>query len=141
MAPLLSLCPHPPCSETLPVEYLGGKPLCMNQYYQILSSCRVPGPKQDTVISFSKTKKPPMHITVVHNYQVRGLPACCRGGWGRAEKQLPLRPCPQAPRKLGISTASLIPQSQPEGSQEGAMVLSSLGESQARSSSALIPVT
>uniref|UniRef100_A0A8C7BFX4 Carnitine O-acetyltransferase n=1 Tax=Neovison vison TaxID=452646 RepID=A0A8C7BFX4_NEOVI len=55
--------------ETLPVEYLGGKPLCMNQYYQILSSCRVPGPKQDTVISFSKTKKPPMHITVVHNYQ------------------------------------------------------------------------
>nr|XP_054365430.1 carnitine O-acetyltransferase isoform X3 [Mirounga angustirostris] len=56
-------------NETLPVEYLGGKPLCMNQYYQILSSCRVPGPKQDTVISFSKTKKPPMHITVVHNYQ------------------------------------------------------------------------
>uniref|UniRef100_A0A673TP95 Carnitine O-acetyltransferase n=1 Tax=Suricata suricatta TaxID=37032 RepID=A0A673TP95_SURSU len=56
-------------SETLPVEYLGGKPLCMNQYYQILSSCRVPGPKQDTVVSFSKTKKPPMHITVVHNYQ------------------------------------------------------------------------
>uniref|UniRef100_A0A7N5JKW6 Carnitine O-acetyltransferase n=1 Tax=Ailuropoda melanoleuca TaxID=9646 RepID=A0A7N5JKW6_AILME len=56
-------------NETLPVEYLGGKPLCMNQYYQILSSCRVPGPKQDTVISFSKTKKPSMHITVVHNYQ------------------------------------------------------------------------
>ncbi|EPY83313.1 carnitine O-acetyltransferase [Camelus ferus] len=35
-------------NETLPVEYLGGKPLCMNQYYQILSSCRVPGPKQDS---------------------------------------------------------------------------------------------
>ncbi|KAM5259258.1 carnitine O-acetyltransferase isoform 5-T8 [Hipposideros larvatus] len=56
-------------NETLPVEYLGGKPLCMNQYYQILSSCRVPGPKQDSVVNFSKTKKPPMHITVVHNYQ------------------------------------------------------------------------
>ncbi|XP_037002215.2 carnitine O-acetyltransferase isoform X1 [Artibeus jamaicensis] len=56
-------------NETLPVEYLGGKPLCMNQYYQILSSCRVPGPKQDSVLNFSKTKKPPMHITVVHNYQ------------------------------------------------------------------------
>ncbi|ELW61982.1 Carnitine O-acetyltransferase [Tupaia chinensis] len=56
-------------NETLPVEYLGGKPLCMNQYYQILSSCRVPGPKQDSVISASKAKKPPMHITVVHNYQ------------------------------------------------------------------------
>lgn len=51
------------------MEYLGGKPLCMNQYYQILSSCRVPGPKQDSVINFLKTKKPPMHITVVHNYQ------------------------------------------------------------------------
>uniref|UniRef100_A0AAA9S709 Carnitine O-acetyltransferase n=1 Tax=Bos taurus TaxID=9913 RepID=A0AAA9S709_BOVIN len=56
-------------NETLPVEYLGGKPLCMNQYYQILSSCRVPGPKQDLVTKFSRTKKPPMHITVVHNYQ------------------------------------------------------------------------
>ncbi|KAB1280021.1 Carnitine O-acetyltransferase [Camelus dromedarius] len=56
-------------NETLPVEYLGGKPLCMNQYYQILSSCRVPGPKQDSVANFSKIKKPPMHITVVHNYQ------------------------------------------------------------------------
>ncbi|KAM5185256.1 carnitine O-acetyltransferase isoform 1-T1 [Callospermophilus lateralis] len=56
-------------NETLPVEYLGGKPLCMNQYYQILSSCRVPGPKQDSVVNFLKTKKPPMHITVVHNYQ------------------------------------------------------------------------
>lgn len=41
----------------------------MNQYYQILSSCRVPGPKQDLVTKFSRTKKPPMHITVVHNYQ------------------------------------------------------------------------
>ncbi|XP_031810646.1 carnitine O-acetyltransferase isoform X2 [Sarcophilus harrisii] len=56
-------------NETLPVEYLGGKPLCMNQYYQILSSCRIPGPKQDSVINFSKTTKPPMHITVVHNFQ------------------------------------------------------------------------
>ncbi|ETE64020.1 Carnitine O-acetyltransferase, partial [Ophiophagus hannah] len=36
-------------NETLPVEYLGGKPLCMNQYYQILSSCRIPGPKRDSV--------------------------------------------------------------------------------------------
>lgn len=41
----------------------------MNQYYQILSSCRVPGPKQDSVTNFSKIKKPPAHITVVHNYQ------------------------------------------------------------------------
>lgn len=65
-------------SETLPAEFLGGKPLCMNQYYQILSSCRVPGPKQDSVVNFLKTKKPPMHITVVHNYQV-GTTALLRG--------------------------------------------------------------
>lgn len=61
-------------SETLPVEFLGGQPLCMNQYYQILSSCRVPGPKQDSVVNFLKSKKPPTHITVVHNYQVGTLP-------------------------------------------------------------------
>lgn len=76
-----------PRSETLPVEHLGGKPLCMNQYYQILSSCRVPGPKQDSVINF-KTKKSPTHITVVHNYQVCGPhaspPRCCRRVGGRA---------------------------------------------------------
>lgn len=68
------------------MEYLGGKPLCMNQYYQILSSCRVPGPKQDSVVNFSKTKKPPTHITVVHNYQVGALasaPHCCRAGQDR----------------------------------------------------------
>lgn len=56
-------------NETLPVEYLGGRPLCMNQYYQILSSCRVPGAKQDSVVNFGRAKKPPTHITVVHNYQ------------------------------------------------------------------------
>lgn len=95
----LSLCP---CSETLPVEYLGGKPLCMNQYYQILSSCRVPGPKQDLVTKFSRTKKPPMHITVVHNYQVGDPPAAvqpphgCRKKQGRAQSQLPQHTCPCA---------------------------------------------
>uniref|UniRef100_A0A8D0L9N8 Carnitine O-acetyltransferase n=1 Tax=Sphenodon punctatus TaxID=8508 RepID=A0A8D0L9N8_SPHPU len=56
-------------NETLPVEYLGGKPLCMNQYYQILSSCRIPGPKRDSVVNYAKGKKRPAHITVVHNFQ------------------------------------------------------------------------
>lgn len=84
------------------MEYLGGKPLCMNQYYQILSSCRVPGPKQDLVTKFSRTKKPPMHITVVHNYQVGGPPAAvqpphrCRKERGRAQSQLPQHTCPRA---------------------------------------------
>lgn len=57
-------------SETLPVEYLSGKPLCMDQYYQILSSCRIPGPKRDTVVNYAIGKVPSSHITVVHNFQV-----------------------------------------------------------------------
>uniref|UniRef100_A0AAY4EET6 Carnitine O-acetyltransferase n=1 Tax=Denticeps clupeoides TaxID=299321 RepID=A0AAY4EET6_9TELE len=56
-------------NETLPVEYLGGQPLCMNQYYQILSSCRIPGTKRDSVVNYALGKRPPTHITVVHNYQ------------------------------------------------------------------------
>uniref|UniRef100_A0A8C7CUE8 Carnitine O-acetyltransferase n=1 Tax=Oncorhynchus kisutch TaxID=8019 RepID=A0A8C7CUE8_ONCKI len=55
--------------ETLPIEYLGGKPLCMDQYYQILSSCRIPGPKRDTVVNHAVGKVAPTHITVVHNFQ------------------------------------------------------------------------
>uniref|UniRef100_A0A8C2DBR2 Carnitine O-acetyltransferase n=1 Tax=Cyprinus carpio TaxID=7962 RepID=A0A8C2DBR2_CYPCA len=56
-------------SETLPVEYLGGKSLCMNQYYQVLSSCRIPGTKRDNVVNYALDKRPPTHITVVHNFQ------------------------------------------------------------------------
>ncbi|KAG6933975.1 carnitine O-acetyltransferase [Chelydra serpentina] len=56
-------------NESLPVEYLGGKPLCMNQYYQIFSSCRIPGAKHDSVVNYAKGKKPSSHITVVHNFQ------------------------------------------------------------------------
>lgn len=59
------------CSETIPVEYLGGKPLCMNQYYEVLSSCRIPGLKTDSVVNHAKSSRPPKHITVVHNFQVR----------------------------------------------------------------------
>lgn len=56
-------------NETLPVEYLGGKPLCMNQYYEVLSSCRIPGLKRDSVVNHAKSSRPPKHITVVHNHQ------------------------------------------------------------------------
>ncbi|TRY98185.1 hypothetical protein DNTS_035009 [Danionella cerebrum] len=56
-------------SKTLPVEYLGGKPLCMDQYYQVLSSCRIPGPKRDSVLNYGTGKSPSTHITVVHNFQ------------------------------------------------------------------------
>ncbi|XP_067340021.1 carnitine O-acetyltransferase isoform X2 [Channa argus] len=56
-------------NETLPVEYLGGKPLCMNQYYEVLSSCRIPGLKRDSIVNHAKSSTPPKHITVVHNFQ------------------------------------------------------------------------
>nr|XP_020446226.1 carnitine O-acetyltransferase isoform X2 [Monopterus albus] len=56
-------------TDTLPVEYLYGKPLCMDQYYKILSSCRIPDPKRDTVVNHATGKTPPTHITVVHNFQ------------------------------------------------------------------------
>ena len=64
-------CTFRSCSETLPVEYLGGRPLCMNQYYEVLSSCRIPGLKSDSVVNHAKSSPPPRHITVVHNLQVR----------------------------------------------------------------------
>ncbi|KAJ7308502.1 hypothetical protein JRQ81_009067 [Phrynocephalus forsythii] len=67
-------------NETLPVEYLGGKPLCMNQYYQILSSCRIPGPKRDSVVNYARGKKPSTHITVVHNFQFFELDVYCSDG-------------------------------------------------------------
>uniref|UniRef100_A0A8C3ARM1 Carnitine O-acetyltransferase n=1 Tax=Cyclopterus lumpus TaxID=8103 RepID=A0A8C3ARM1_CYCLU len=56
-------------NETLPVEYMGGKSLCMNQYYEVLSSCRVPGLKRDSVVNHAKRSTPPKHIAVVHNLQ------------------------------------------------------------------------
>lgn len=56
-------------NETLPVEFLGGKPLCMNQYYQVLSSCRVPGLKTDSVVNHARSSPAPRHITVAHNNQ------------------------------------------------------------------------
>ncbi|XP_072310174.1 carnitine O-acetyltransferase [Eucyclogobius newberryi] len=56
-------------NETLPVEHLGDKPLCMNQYYQVLSSCRIPGLKRDSIVNYAKNSSPPKHITVVHNCQ------------------------------------------------------------------------
>uniref|UniRef100_A0A8D3CSL4 Carnitine O-acetyltransferase n=1 Tax=Scophthalmus maximus TaxID=52904 RepID=A0A8D3CSL4_SCOMX len=60
-------------NETLPVEFLGGKSLCMSQYYEVLSSCRIPGLKRDSVVNHAKGSPPPRHITVVHNFQFFAL--------------------------------------------------------------------
>ncbi|XP_062904015.1 carnitine O-acetyltransferase-like [Mobula hypostoma] len=56
-------------SQLLPMEYSRGKPLCMDLYGKILSSCRIPGPKRDSLINYGYSRSPPTHITVVRNFQ------------------------------------------------------------------------
>ncbi|XP_070773611.1 carnitine O-acetyltransferase-like [Enoplosus armatus] len=56
-------------NETLPAEYMRGKPLCMKQYEQLLSSCRIPGLKTDSLVFYAKSSTPPKHVTVICNNQ------------------------------------------------------------------------
>ncbi|XP_026200734.1 carnitine O-acetyltransferase-like, partial [Anabas testudineus] len=56
-------------SDTLPVEFMGGKPLCMKQYEQVLSSFRIPGLTTDSLVFHAKSSKAAKHITIVHNCQ------------------------------------------------------------------------
>lgn len=54
--------------QTLEVEYMGKNPLCMTQFYKILSACRTPGLKKDTWECFPPDEpSPPTHVTVIHN--------------------------------------------------------------------------
>ncbi|XP_013887675.1 carnitine O-acetyltransferase [Austrofundulus limnaeus] len=78
-------------NETLPVEFLGGKPLCMNQYYEVFSSCRVPGLKRDSVVNHAKSSQPPKHITVVRNFQFFELNVYNRDGTPLSPDQLCLQ--------------------------------------------------
>lgn len=65
---ILSLVPF---RQSLPVEQLGGKPLCMIQYYQILTGCRIPGKKKDSWTCFPPDgPDPPRHIVIIHNNTV-----------------------------------------------------------------------
>ncbi|XP_035258951.1 choline O-acetyltransferase-like [Anguilla anguilla] len=55
--------------RALPVEYargqLAGTPLCMEQYYRLFSSYRLPGPKKDTLVAQKSSVMPePEHIIV-----------------------------------------------------------------------------
>ncbi|XP_036395098.1 choline O-acetyltransferase-like [Megalops cyprinoides] len=55
--------------RALPVEYargqLAGTPLCMEQYYRLFTSYRLPGPKQDTLVAQKSSVMPePEHIIV-----------------------------------------------------------------------------
>ncbi|XP_077986310.1 carnitine O-acetyltransferase-like isoform X2 [Glandiceps talaboti] len=54
--------------ENIPIDMMGGQPLCMDQYYKILSSCRIPGPKRDSIVVYPGNKRDaPKHIIVMHN--------------------------------------------------------------------------
>ncbi|XP_077777900.1 carnitine O-acetyltransferase-like isoform X2 [Podarcis muralis] len=55
--------------QTLLVEYSRGYPLCMEQYSRIFASCRLPGPKHDSVLLPPPGRRPPTYITVVRNFQ------------------------------------------------------------------------
>ncbi|KAM4527285.1 carnitine O-acetyltransferase [Odontesthes bonariensis] len=75
-------------NETLPVENMGGKPLCMNQYYEVLSSCRIPGLKRDSIVNHAKSSQPPKHISVTHNFQFFQLDVYNSDGTPLTEDQL-----------------------------------------------------
>ena len=53
---------------------MGKNPLCMTQFYKILSACRIPGLKKDSWECFPPDEpNSPTHITVIHNNSVRKL--------------------------------------------------------------------
>uniref|UniRef100_A0AAQ5Y477 Choline O-acetyltransferase n=1 Tax=Amphiprion ocellaris TaxID=80972 RepID=A0AAQ5Y477_AMPOC len=57
------------CSRALPVDYargqLAGTPLCMEQYYRLFTSYRLPGPESDTLVAQESSVMPePEHIIV-----------------------------------------------------------------------------
>ncbi|XP_072304256.1 carnitine O-acetyltransferase b [Eucyclogobius newberryi] len=51
------------------VEHMRDRPLCMELYPLMFSSCRIPGPKHDSVAHYGRSRRSPTHITVVRNYQ------------------------------------------------------------------------
>ena len=70
--------------QTLDVEYMGKNPLCMTQFYKILSACRIPGLKKDSWECFPPDEpNSPTHITVIHNNSFFSLEA-----YGRDNKPL-----------------------------------------------------
>ncbi|XP_071948484.1 carnitine O-acetyltransferase-like isoform X2 [Antedon mediterranea] len=68
-------------NQSLPVDKLGGSPLCMYQYYKILSSCRIPGSRKDSIVTHpADGPDPPKHIVVAHNYKFFSLEVY-KDGW------------------------------------------------------------
>lgn len=66
------------CSHDLPVDYsrgqLAGTPLCMEQYYRLFTSYRLPGVERDTLVAQESSVMPePEHMIVACKNQVRPL--------------------------------------------------------------------
>ncbi|XP_061676191.1 carnitine O-acetyltransferase b [Syngnathoides biaculeatus] len=72
----------------LPVEYMRGRPLCMELYPLLFSSCRIPGPKHDYVAHYGTPRRSPTHITVVRNYQFFQLEVYNSDGSRLTESQI-----------------------------------------------------
>uniref|UniRef100_A0A665VME6 Carnitine O-acetyltransferase-like n=1 Tax=Echeneis naucrates TaxID=173247 RepID=A0A665VME6_ECHNA len=75
-------------SGQLPVEYMRGKPLCMELYPLLFSSCRIPGPKHDYISRHGRSRRSPTHITVVRNYQFFQLEVYNSDGSRMTESQI-----------------------------------------------------
>ncbi|KAM3858173.1 carnitine O-acetyltransferase b [Diretmus argenteus] len=69
----------------LPGEYMRGKPLCMELFPLLFSSCRIPGPKHDYI---AHARRSPSHITVVRNYQFFQLEVYNSDGSRLTESQI-----------------------------------------------------
>lgn len=51
---------------------LAGTPMCMEQYYRLFTSYRLPGPERDTLVAQESSVMPePEHIIVACKNQVR----------------------------------------------------------------------
>lgn len=72
----------------LPVEHMRGKPLCMELYPLLFSSCRIPGPKHDLIAHYGRPRHSPTHITVVRNYQFFQLEVYNSDGSRMTESQI-----------------------------------------------------
>lgn len=64
------------CRRALPVDYargqLAGTAMCMEQYYRLFSTYRLPGPERDTLVAQESSVMPePEHIIVACKNQVR----------------------------------------------------------------------
>lgn len=64
------------CRRALPVDYargqLAGTAMCMEQYYRLFTTYRLPGPERDTLVAQESSVMPePEHIIVACKNQVR----------------------------------------------------------------------